>query len=281
VSRDATPPTTRVAAVIGQPVRHSRSPAIHNAAFAAAGLDWTYMAFEVAVGDAAEALDAMRVLRLGGLSVTMPHKAAVAAAVDEVSDSVAVLGAANCVVPLADGRLRAENTDVNGFLAALKEDAGISPAGRRVVIIGAGGAARAVIHAAQIAGADEIVVVNRTADRARVAARLAPSARVGSFTDIEAADIVVNATSVGMASDLDEPTSMPCPVELIEPGQVAVDLVYSPQVTEWIGRLRARGVEGYNGLSMLVHQAAAAFELWTSVPAPLEVMRRAATAGGR
>ena len=189
---------------------------------------------------------------------------------------MAVLGAANCVVPLADGGLRAENTDVSGFLGALEEDADVTPENRRVVVIGAGGAARAVVHAVQLAGAEDIVVVNRTAERGRIAAGLAPSARVGSFADVEGADIVVNATSVGMASDLDDPRAVPCPVEFLQPGQVAVDLVYSPPVTEWVRQLRARGVQAHNGLSMLVHQAAAAFELWTSVPAPMDAMKRAA-----
>lgn len=265
--------TSRVAAVIGDPVRHSRSPQIHNAAFAATGLDWKFIAFEVPPGDAVAALDAMRVLRLGGLSVTMPHKAAVAQAADEVSDAVATLDAANCVVPLADGRLRAENTDVIGFLGGLTDDAGITPKDRKVVVLGAGGAARAVIHACHGAGAADIAVVNRSADRAVIAAELAaPTARVGTIADVAGADLVVNATPVGLNKD----EGMPCAVELIESNQVVVDLIYSPLLTRWVAELRSRGIEAHNGLSMLVHQAAAAFELWTGVPAPIEVMREAA-----
>ena len=264
---------SRVAAVIGDPVRHSRSPQIHNAAFAATGLDWAFMAFEVRSGEAVAGLDAMRVLGLGGLSVTMPHKAAVACAADEMSEAVTTLGAANCVVPLVDGRLRAENTDVGGFLGGLVDDAGITPDGRRVAVLGAGGAARAVIYACHSAGAVDIAVVNRSADRAASAAGLAaPIARVGTIADIAAADIVVNATSVG----LNEDGGLPCPVELIESNQIVVDLVYSPLLTHWIAELRSRGIKAHNGLSMLVHQAAAAFELWTDVPAPIEVMRKAA-----
>ena len=264
---------SRVAAVIGDPIRHSRSPQIHNAAFAATGLDWKFMAFEVPSGEAVAALDAMRVLGLGGLSVTMPHKAVVAHAADEISDAVASLGAANCVVPLADGRLRAENTDVIGFLGGLAEDAGITPEGRKVVVFGAGGAARAVVHACHGAGATDIAVVNRSADRAVIAAELAaPTARVGTIADIAGADLVVNATSVGLNDD----EGLPCPIELIESNQVVVDLIYSPLLTHWIAELRSRGFEAHNGLSMLVHQAAAAFELWTGIPAPIEVMREAA-----
>ena len=266
-------PATRVAAVIGDPVRHSRSPAIHNAAFRSVGLDWVYTSFEVPAGRASGALDAMRILGLAGLSVTMPHKDAVAAEVDERSDAVAALGAANCVVPLDDDRLRAENTDGAGFVGGLADDAGVSLDGRRVVVFGAGGAARAVVHAASTEGATDIAIVNRTDERARVAAELAaPVSRVGSTEDLAGADVIVNATSVGMGSD----RGTPCPDELIEPGQVVVDLVYEPLETEWLARLRARGVEAHNGLSMLVHQAAIAFELWTGAQAPLAVMRRAA-----
>ena len=269
------PAGSTVAAVIGDPVRHSRSPRIHNAAFVETGLDWVYMAFEVAAGDAAGALDAMRVLRLGGMSVTMPHKAAVAAAADISSEAVTMLGAANCVVPQPDGRLRAENTDIAGFIGGLDDDAGISPAGRSVAVLGAGGAGRAVVHACHRAGASEIVVINRSRERAEVAAALAaPVSRIGVIDDVASVDLVVNATSVGMQSS-DE---LPCPTHLIRPGQVAVDLIYAPVETEWLSRLRTSGVEGHNGLSMLVWQAAAAFELWTGVTAPVEAMRKAAAA---
>lgn len=267
------PPTT-VAAVIGDPVRHSRSPEIHNAAFAATGLPWVFAAFEVPAGETERALEAVRVLRLGGLSATMPHKDGVARAADEVSAEVAALGAANCVVPLPDGRLRAENTDVAGFLGGLADDAAITPEGLKVVVIGAGGAARAVVHAATVSGAADIAIVNRTRRRAEIATQLAPGvARVGSSRDVADADLVVNATSVGMSDD----GSVPCDPELLGEGQVAIDLVYSPLETEWLGRLRSRGVEAHNGLAMLVHQAAVAFEHWTGTVPPLAVMRRAAS----
>ncbi|MYL02612.1 MAG: shikimate dehydrogenase, partial [Acidimicrobiaceae bacterium] len=131
----------RVAAVIGDPVRHSRSPAIHNAAFASAGIDWVFTAFEVPAGKGAEALEAMRVLGLAGMSVTMPLKAEVAAAADTVDAEVEILNAANCIVPLGDGRLHAANTDAAGFVAGLRADAGLSPDGLRVGLVGGGGAA--------------------------------------------------------------------------------------------------------------------------------------------
>src|SRR4051812_36773358 len=149
---------TRLAAVIGSPVRHSLSPAIHNAAFEAAGLDWHYVAFEVAPGDCARALDGMRALGIAGLSVTTPHKDDVARLVDERSDDVTALAAVNCVVLLPDGGVRGENTDGPGFVAGLR-DAGVDPAGRRCCVLGAGGAARAVVLALARAGAADVAVV--------------------------------------------------------------------------------------------------------------------------
>ena len=269
----------RVAAVIGDPVRHSRSPAIHNAAFAVAGIDWVFTAFEVPAGKGAEALDAMRVLGLAGMSVTMPLKAEVAAAADEVDEEVEVLAAANCMVPLGDGRLRAANTDAAGFVAGLQADAGLSADGLRVVLMGGGGAARAVAWGLAAAGAADVAVINRTQAKAQTAAaaanaagRTGRSGRVGTMDDIAGADVVVNATSVGMGAD----PSMPCDPSLLRPGQVAVDLVYEPTETAWLAALRQRGVEAHNGLSMLAYQAAAAFELWTGAEAPVEVMRQAA-----
>ena len=276
-------PVSRVAAVIGDPARHSRSPAIHNAAFAATGIDWVFTAFEVPAAGGADALEAMRVLRLAGLSVTMPLKAEVAEAADERDDEVAVLGAANCIVPLDGGRLRAVNTDAAGFISGLRADAGVMADGLRVALLGAGGAARAVAWGLAAAGAADVAVINRTPSRAQAAAGIANAAaevgqpgRVGSVDDIAAADVVVNATSVGMGADA---ASMPCAPMLLRPGQVAVDLVYEPLETAWLAALRRQGVEAHNGLSMLAYQAAAAFELWTGVEAPVEVMRQAAVTG--
>ena len=274
------PTPDRVAAVIGDPVRHSRSPAIHNAAFAATGIDWVFTAFEVPAGGGEAALEAMRVLQLAGLSVTMPLKAEVAKAADLCDDEVEVLGAANCIVPVGDGRLRAANSDAAGFIAGLEADAGIGLDGVRVALLGAGGAARAVAWGLASAGAADVAVINRTPSKAEAAADIANAAggagqpgRAGSMDDIAAADLVVNATSVGMGADAD---SMPCEPRLLRPGQVAVDLVYEPLETAWLAALRRQGVEAHNGLSMLAYQAAAAFELWTGVEAPVEVMRQAA-----
>ncbi|MCY4068006.1 MAG: shikimate dehydrogenase [Acidimicrobiaceae bacterium] len=269
----------RLAAVIGDPVRHSRSPAIHNAAFAAAGLGWAFTAFEVPAGGGRAALEAMRVLGLAGLSVTMPLKSEAAAAADLRDAEVEALDAANCITATGDGRLRASNTDAAGFVAGLEADTGNGAEGMRVALLGAGGAARAVAWGLAAAGAADIAVINRTADKARTAASVANAAaasaepgRTASLDAVAAADLVVNATSVGMGAD----SAVPCDPELLRPGQIAVDLIYQPEETPWLAALRARGVAAHNGLSMLAYQAAAAFEMWTGVAAPTEAMLRAA-----
>lgn len=264
--------TTRLAAVIGSPVRHSSSPAIHNAAFAAAGLDWRFVAFEVAPGDCGRALDGMRALGIGGLSVTMPHKDDVAALVDELSPDAEALAAVNCVVPVADGRLRGENTDGPGFVAALRE-AGIEPAGARCCVLGAGGAARSVVLALSRAGASDVAVVNRTPAKGETAAALAASVgRVGSAeADIPDADIVVNGTPVGMGTS----GGLPLDPARLRPGQVVADLIVHPRRTPLLDAAEAAGCRIVDGFGMLVHQAVVAFELWTGVEAPLGAMRAA------
>jgi shikimate dehydrogenase len=247
---------------------------MHNAAFAALGLDWAYLAFEVRPGDVPAALAGARALGLGGLSVTLPHKAAVAAEVDELSAAAAAVGAVNTVVPLADGRLRGDNTDGAGFLASLADE-GFEPAGRRCLVIGAGGAARAVVHALAQAGAAEVVVVNRSPARADETAALAGAAgRVGSPADAAGADLVVNATPLGLAGA--DPAALPLDPALLGPGQLVVDLVPNPAITAWMVAARERGAAVAGGLGMLVHQGALAFELWTGRRPPLGVMRAAA-----
>jgi shikimate dehydrogenase len=273
---------TRLAAVIGDPIRHSRSPAIFNAAFAATGLDWAYLAFEVPEGRAAGALDAVRALGIEGLSVTMPHKTEVARLVDERSPQAERLGAVNCVARRGD-RLIGHNTDGAGFVASLRADADFEPGGRRCVVLGAGGAARAVVLALAEAGATEVTVVNRSADKARSAASLAgplgSAAPVSDLaTHLATADLLVNATSVGMdaaSTPVDDRT-----LATVADGALVADLIYLPPVTPLLAAAEARGLRTLNGLGMLVHQAAEAFEHWTGLPAPLAEMRRAGGAPG-
>lgn len=273
--------STRTAGVIGLPIRHSLSPVIFNAAFAASGLDWAYLAFEVPDGAAGLAMAGVRALGLEGVSVTMPHKAAVLSALDELSPEAEALGAANCVVRRG-ATLVGHNTDGAGFVDSLRYDEGIDLSGRKLAVLGAGGAARAVTRAAGEAGASEVVVVNRSAAPAAAAAALAgPIGRVGEPGEVAAADVVVNATPLGMGvvvSRDGEPEPLPIDPALLAAGQVVVDLVYHPAVTPLLQAVRERGIVGVNGVGMLIHQAAHAFRLWTSEEPPLEAMS-AATLG--
>ncbi len=273
--------STRAAGVIGLPIRHSLSPALFNAAFTASGLDWAYLAFEVPEGAAGLAMAGMRALGLEGLSVTMPHKAAVIDALDDLTDDAAALGAVNCVARQGV-RLVGHNTDGVGLLDALRLDEGIDVDGRRFAVLGAGGAGRAVVRSLASAGAAAVVVVNRSPGPAEEAARLAGAiGRVGTASDVSGADVVINATPLGMGvvvstSGASEP--LPVDPELLSPGQVLVDLIYHPAVTPLMAAARARGVQTVNGLGMLIHQAAHAFRLWTNEEPPLEAMSAAAVA---
>ena len=265
---------TRVAGVIGSPIRHSLSPVLHNAAFREMGLDWLFLAFDVAAGDGAGAVDAMRVLGLDGLSVTMPHKEAVLSSLDRLSPTAAALGAVNTVVR-EGSELVGESTDGGGFIDALREDAGFEPGGRTAAVIGAGGAARAVVRSLAEVGAAEIVVVNRTGERAEAAASLGGGvARVGADADIAGVDLVVNATPVGMA----HMAGLPFDPDLLHEGQLVADLVYHPAVTALVSAAHERKITAVNGVGMLIHQAARAFRLWTGQDAPLDAMSAAALA---
>jgi shikimate dehydrogenase len=260
--------------VIGYPVRHSISPLIHNAAFRALGLDWVFTAFEVPPGRAAPAAAAARDLGIAGLSVTMPHKADIVAALDRLTPTAETLAAVNTVVCERSGQLLGDNTDGAGFLDALRDDEGFDPAGRRCLVVGAGGAARAVVLALADAGAAEVVVANRTPVSAAQAAALAPVARTGTVEEADDVDLIVNATPQGM----DGNASLAVPAHLLGPGQLVVDLVYHPALTPLVETARARGAAAANGLGMLIHQAAHAFRLWTGEDPPLEVMSAAALA---
>lgn len=266
------------------PVRHSLSPAIFNAAFDAAGLDWAYLAFEVPEGAAGLALGGMRALGLEGLSVTMPHKAAVLDGLDQLTEAAQALRAVNCITRRG-ADLVGDNTDGPGFLDALRIDEGIDLEGRRCGVVGAGGAGRAVARALGMAGASAVVVANRTPGPAERAAALAGrNGRVGTVADVAAAEIVVNATPLGMGvvvTTSGEPEPLPLDPSRLGSGQVVVDLIYHPAVTPLLAAARARGAATVNGLGMLIHQAAHAFRAWTGEEPPLEAMSAAALAGLR
>ena len=267
--------------VIGDPVRHSLSPAIHNAAFEALGLDWVYVALHVQTGRARDAIRGMHALGIDGMNVTMPHKSDVARAVDRLSPVAKALGAVNTVVRVGDD-LVGESTDGEGFVNALRMDEGVEPEGRRFLVVGAGGAGRAVVKALGDAGAEEVVVAARRPEQAGSCAKLAGRAgRVGSIDEAGEVDVVVNATPIGMGEviQLDKSETMPVDPARLVPGQLVVDLVYDPLVTPLVAATRANGVAAVNGIGMLIHQAALAFELWTGEEPPLEAMSAAALTG--
>jgi shikimate dehydrogenase len=262
--------TSTVVATIGEPVRHSLSPSLHNAAFRAMGIDWVSVAFEVPATRGGAALQAVRALGLRGLSVTTPHKEEAAAAVDERSARAERLGAVNCVTNTA-GRLSGDSTDGAGLLAALARGRGFDPHGRRCLVVGAGGAGRAVVLALADAGAAEIVVLNRDGERARRAAALAGAVgRVGEPKDLADAELVVQASSVGLAeADAWHPL---VDRRHLHTGQLVVDLVYHPARTALLAAAEEAGAATSNGLGMLVHQAALALERWTGADVPVEAM---------
>ena len=276
--------TTRVAAVIGDPIAHSLSPTLHNEAFRALNIDWVYVAFRVAPGDGAAAVGAMRSLGLAGLSVTMPHKAAAAGAVDRLGPVAARLGVVNTVSRVVDGgaeELLGESTDGAGYLDSLAED-GFDPAGRRCLVLGTGGAARAVTLALAGAGAAEVAVAGRSAAAAGACAALAGPA--GSAVDasapgtlmerVEAADLVVNATPVGMGAG--DGTPFGIDRSWLTSAHFVSDLIYAPAVTPLLEVARAAGAARANGLGMLIHQAGHQIRMWTGQRPPLEAMSAAA-----
>jgi shikimate dehydrogenase len=260
----------RVAAVIGSPIGHSRSPQIFARAFAEVGLPWDYVRFDVPTGSGAAAIESLRTLRLVGLSVTMPLKEEVAAAVDRLTPSAQALGAVNCVAWEED-TVVGHNTDGAGFVDSLAHE-GVSLDGSRIVVLGAGGAARAIVDALGRTSAAEIVVVNRTHESAVLAAALAPSiARVDSANTISDADIVVNTTPVGM-DGTPFAGHTPFDVSLLSNATTVVDIVYNPLETPLLQAAALHGCRTIDGLGMLTHQAANQFRLWTGLEPPIDVM---------
>ncbi|GIV09189.1 MAG: shikimate dehydrogenase (NADP(+)) [Fimbriimonadales bacterium] len=267
---------TRLAGVLGYPVRHSLSPAMHNAAFRALGLNWVYLAFEVPPDALPQAVAGMRGLRIQGLNLTIPHKEAVIPLLDALTDAAQRIRAVNTLF-WEGGRLVGDNTDAEGFLQTLRE-AGIEPAGQTVLILGAGGAARAVAYALHQQGC-ALIIANRTPERATALAQAFQATPIAMTPDtlrslIPQLDGVVNCTSLGMSPDPD--SSPPIDWDALPDTAWACDLVYRPLRTRFLQDAQKHGIRTIDGLGMLIHQGALAFERWTGQPAPLSVMREAA-----
>lgn len=280
---------TKLVGLLGWPVSHSVSPLMHNAAFATLGLDWRYVPLPVdpqrpdAVRRAVLGLPALGMV---GANVTVPHKQAVMPFVDRLLPAAQAIGAVNTLVVEPDGSLTGDNTDAGGFVADLAEH-GVKPAGCRVLLLGAGGSARAVAYGLAFAGVQSIAVVNRTLAAAEaLAARLQPlfpdcALAAGFLPDDVAqiaptADLIINCTSLGMTPN-SETTPWPAGISF-RPGQVVYDLVYNPPQTVLLRQATEDGAQAIGGLGMLVWQGALAFERWTGRPAPVDAMRGAAAA---
>ena len=263
--------------VFGHPVAENPTVVMHEAAYAELGLNWRYLTIEVLPEDLEAAMRALRAFNMRGVNLTIPHKVAVLKYLDEVRPAAALMGAVNTVIREGD-RLIGENTDGKGFMTALTKDAGVDPRGRNVVVLGAGGAARAITVELALAGAATMVVVNRSAkrgqelvellnSRTRVKAELA--AWPPGFAVPPGADILVNATSIGLPPKQDERPELD--YESIARGLVVCDVIPAP-TTPFLEAARQRGAQTVDGLGMLVYQGAIGFELWTGHQAPIKAM---------
>jgi shikimate dehydrogenase len=272
---------TRVCAVIGDPIEHSLSPAIQNAAFGALGLDFVYAAFRVKPSEVANALAGIRALGIVGFNVTMPHKEAVIAHLDQIDETAKFLNSVN-TIHNNDGKLLGYSTDGTGALMALKEN-GADPKGKRVLMLGSGAAARAIAFTL-VQETDELVVLNRTVSEAKelaqtlkqkfnkkvVADSLSPDIIKEKICD---SDILLNTTSVGMKPNLSQGLIDP---STLKADLTVMDIVYNPVETKLAVDAKAAGAKVISGVEMLIYQGAASFEIWTGKQAPVQVMRKAA-----
>ena len=271
--------STRIVGILGDPVEHSMSPAMQNAAFEALGLDIAYVAFRVHSADLPAAVNGVRALGMAGANVTVPHKEAIVPLLDGISAEARALGAVNTVVRRGR-RLLGHNTDSGGFSAALAAS-GVRLAGRSAILIGAGGAARAVVAALQRGRCRDITIINRAPERARRLVRqmrrprsrllVAPWPALADDALIQRADLIVNCTPVGLAGEHLDTLAY----DAARQGCVFVDLVYGSAPTPFLRRAQRLGRRTVDGTGMLLHQGALAFSLWTGRRAPVAVMARA------
>ena len=272
--------STTIVGIFGSPIAHTASPAMHNAAFKALKMNWVYLAFPVHAQNLCAALLGARDMGLTGVNLTVPHKVLALDIVDEVAEEARKLGAINTVL-IEDGKLRGFNTDGYGFAKAIKEEFNFALRGKRVLVLGAGGAGRAIAVQCALEGAARVFVANRTAAKIdpiakEISATKTAFCAAALTTDgiarvINDVDLLVNATSVGLL----EGESLGLDAKLFSPRLFIYDTVYRPAKTELLRTAAVAGAKTANGLGMLLHQGARAFEIWTKRKAPLAVMRRA------
>lgn len=271
--------TTRIVGVIGDPIQHSLSPAMHNASFSEQGLDWVYVPFHVQPDHLRDAIRGMKGLHITGLNVTIPHKEAVAPFLDSLTERARLIGAVN-TIHLQQGELIGDNTDGAGFLRSLREEAEFEPAGKNILVVGAGGAARAIGVQLALEGAERVDFANRTVQRAAqlaqfVRQQLEVSAKAYSLSEVkpqmtEKYDAIVHTTAWGMAPNDQVPPLIAA--EAMHPQQLIADIVYTPEKTSLLQTAEKKGCRTLPGLGMLVYQAALAYALWTKQDAAVDVM---------
>ncbi len=280
---------TRLCAVLGSPIRHSASPAMHNAAFAALGLNWRYLAFEVEPKNLRAAIEGARAMNFAGLNLTVPHKLLVVDMVDELDASAKTWGAVNTIrfeVQSPKSKVQSQpvevravgfNTDADAIVSSLREDLQIELRGKKVLLLGAGGAGRTAALKLAAEKVAELFLINRTASKAEeIAAEIKkqfPSVKASVGYPKAEVDLILNATSLGLkpedSSPLDEKQFS------LNQTRAVYDMIYQPAETKLLAAAKKSGCKTANGIGMLVHQGAKAFEIWTGQPAPVAVMRRA------
>ncbi len=272
---------TQLVGIVGWPVAHSLSPAMHNAAFSYAGLNWRYVPLPVRTGDLAVAVKGLAALGFRGINVTVPHKVDVIPLLDSLTEAVSVVGAVNTIrIDRNTGHLEGLNTDMTGFLADLASNGVRFGKGSRVIILGAGGAARAAA-AGLVRSGSHVIIVNRTLSKAQAIVKFMqsswahPNIEWAAMDDlskvVEGVGLIINTTPVGMWPDIDTtpwPNGVPFPKDA-----VVYDTVYRPLKTRLMRDAEAAGLRAVGGIGMLVYQGAAAFEVWTGRKAPIDVMK--------
>ncbi len=270
---------TRICAIIGDPVEHSLSPIMHNAAFEEIGLNLVYTAFKVNARNLKTAILGAKSLDILGLNITMPHKNTVIKYLDELDPVAQAINAVNTVVN-QQGKLIGYNTDGSGIMKALKENR-VYPLDKKLVLLGAGGAAKAIAY--QVSQeVKELVILNRTLEKAKTLAEMLKNSKIKIKSqtlslntlkkELSNADILINATSVGMNPDINR---SPVPSEYLHSDLSVMDIIYNPIKTKLIEDAETVGAKIVSGIDMLIYQGAVSFEIWTSSPAPIDIMKNA------
>ncbi|MBB3108937.1 shikimate dehydrogenase [Paenibacillus phyllosphaerae] len=268
---------TLLYSVIGDPIRHSKSPVMMNRAFKETGINGIYTAFHIQSEQLGAFAAGIRAMGIRGVNVTIPHKLDIMAHLDEIDESARVIGAVNTIVN-EDGKLIGYNTDGLGYVRSLKEEAEPHLAGRRILIVGAGGATRGILYALAKEGVGHVTIANRTVERAQeLAAVFQGQADVRAIGTDELAracgeaDIIINTTSVGMYPNVE---ATPLNADWLPSGAIASDLIYNPLKTRFLQEAEDRGLKIHGGLGMFIYQGAYAFEYWTGTAAPVQAMRQ-------